>query len=91
MDESEVRSIIPQHVNVMALAATATKGTLQQIMKVLGMTVSTCSVINVSPKKANMYLTVKEKVSIEEYVVRVSIVLVQDGIFEKVAYFLSNV
>ena len=55
------------------------------------MTVSTCSVINVSPKKANMYLTVKEKVSIEEYVVRVSIVLVQDGIFKKVAYFLSNV
>lgn len=67
----------------MALTATATKGTRQQIMKVLGMTASTCTVINISPEKYNIYLTAKEKVSIENYVERVSAVLIRDGILSK--------
>ena len=59
----------------MALTATATKEMRKNIMKVLGMSARTCRVINVSPEKANIFLAVKEKVSVNEYVHRVAEIL----------------
>ena len=46
----EVRSIIPQHVHVMALTATATKATRRCIIQKLGM--ANTKVINISPEKS---------------------------------------
>ena len=84
----EVRSIIPQHVHVMALTATATREVGKNVMKVLGMSAPSCRVINISPEKANIFLAVREKVCVKEYVQRVASVLMQKQIHsEKMLIF----
>ena len=67
----------------MALTATATKETRVKVMKVLGMAPSTCTVFNTSPEKANIYLNVKEKMPIQDFVQRVSKSIVRDEILSK--------
>lgn len=71
----EVRSIIPQHVHMMALTATATKSTRRSILQKLGM--NNATIINVSPEKSNIYLSVCEKPSVEGFVEKVAAVLTQ--------------
>ena len=58
-----MRTIIPHHVNVKALTAMATKGMRKEILWRLSMTTPT--IINVSPEKSNIFLAVQEKTSIE--------------------------
>ena len=68
---------------MMALTATATKETRVKVMKVLGMSPSSCAIINTSPEKANIYLNVKEKMPVPDFVQRVSKVIVCDGMKSK--------
>ena len=72
----EVRSIIPQYVNVMALTATASKTMRRDIIQKLGMT--NTKVINISPEKRNVFLAVKDKPSIENFVEKVSVILLHE-------------
>ena len=58
----EVRSIIPESVNVMALTATATKTIRASIIKILDM--QTPTVISVHPGKNNIMYYVKQKTSV---------------------------
>lgn len=58
----EIRSIIPENVNVMALTATATKTTRTSIIKILDM--QTPTVVSVHPCKDNIMYYVREKSSI---------------------------
>ena len=59
----ELRSVIPKGVNMMALTATATVTSRLAIQRILGM--KNPVVVEGSPDKSNIYLTVKEHVSIE--------------------------
>ena len=61
----------------MALTATATRGMRKEILRRLSMTTPT--IINVSPEKSNIFLAVQEKTSIENYVEKISVVLIRDG------------
>ena len=72
----------------MALTATATREVRKNVMKVLGMSAPSCRVINISPEKANIFLAVREKVCVKEYVQRVASVLMQKQIHsEKMLIF----
>ena len=59
----EVRSLIPDHVNVMALTATATKTLRSDVCKLLG--VPDPHVVTVSPDKSNVILGVEAFDSLE--------------------------
>lgn len=59
----ELCSVIPKGVNMMALTATATVTSRLAIQRILGM--KNPVVVEGSPDKSNIYLTVKEHVSIE--------------------------
>jgi len=61
----ELRSIIPDHVHMLALTATATEDTFQVVCSRLSLVDPV--VIAVPPDRSNMMLTVKEKPTIEEY------------------------
>ena len=71
-----MRSIIPQYVNVMALTATASRTMRRDIIQKLGMT--NTKVINISPEKRNVFLAVKDKPSIENFVEKVSVILLHE-------------
>ena len=60
----EVRSIIPECVNVMALTATATVSTRKEIIKSLDM--QNPVVVSVSPMKENIYYCVSKKMKVSE-------------------------
>ena len=60
----EVRSLIPYHVKMMALTATATAATGRRISLILGMREP--SVISASPVKANVCYWVNEGVSVHD-------------------------
>ena len=55
----EVRSLIPSHVNVMALTATATKATRKAVVKRLSM--KSPEIISITPDKPNVLYIVKDK------------------------------
>ncbi|KAL5479301.1 hypothetical protein EMCRGX_G022804 [Ephydatia muelleri] len=59
-----VRSLIPSHVHVMALTATATVATRDTVVKILGMNSPT--IVSASPDKPNICYAVREKGNIEE-------------------------
>ena len=56
---SEVRSIIPNSVKLMALTATATKSTRHSICRILGMTEP--SIVAVTPNRSNICYSVEKK------------------------------
>ena len=58
----EIRSILPKHVNVMALTATATVLLREHVVKTIGMIDP--AVVEVSPEKDNLYFSVSEFQSI---------------------------
>ena len=60
----EIRSLIPQHVNLLALTATATVSTRSKIIRILGM--KDPAVTATSPDKANLSFCVKERGTIED-------------------------
>ena len=60
----EVRSLIPYHVKMMALTATATAAPRRRISLILGMREP--YVISASPVKANVCYWVKERVSVHD-------------------------
>ena len=60
----EIRSLIPRHVNLLALTATATVSTRSKITRILGM--NDPAVIATSPDKANLSFCVKERGTIED-------------------------
>ena len=60
----EVRSLIPSHVNVMALTATASLTTQQKIFKVLGM--KDPVIVSEFPNRPNITYWISEKKSVEE-------------------------
>lgn len=63
----EVRSLIPPHVNILALTAIATKATRKVVVKRLSM--KSPEIISVTPDKPNlMYLVQTKPNSIEEAV-----------------------
>ena len=62
----EVRSLVPYHVKMMALTATATVDTRRRICLILGMREP--SVIATSPDKTNLCYWVKEGVSVHDFV-----------------------
>ena len=62
----EVRSLIPYHVKMMTMTATATAATRRRIISILGMREP--SVIVSSPDKASMHYWVKEGVSAHDFV-----------------------
>ena len=55
----EIRSITPANIHLMALTATATRHTRNDVIKKLGM--KHCTIITRSPHKPNITLYVKEK------------------------------
>ncbi len=55
----EVRSLIPPHVNVLALTATATKATRKAVIKRLSM--KSPEIISITPDKPNLLYLVREK------------------------------
>ena len=59
-----MRSLIPSHVHVMALTATATVATRDTVVKILGMNSPT--IVSASPDKPNICYAVREKGNIEE-------------------------
>ncbi len=61
----EVRSLIPRHVYMMALTATATVATRKAILRRLRMKRSI--VVAVTPNKGNLTYEVKDKPSIEDF------------------------
>ena len=61
---AEVRSLIPRHVWVMALTATATISTRRKI--ILSLDMQGCHVISRNPRKMNIKYIVRQKVTIEE-------------------------
>ena len=61
---AEVRSLIPHHVRVMALTATATISTRRKI--ILSLDMQGCHVISRNPHKMNIKYIVRQKVTIEE-------------------------
>ena len=63
----EVRSLIPYHVNMMAMTATATTATRRRIISILGM--RDPSVIAISPDKSNICYWVKKGVSVNDIVI----------------------
>ena len=60
----EARSLIPSHVNVMALTATVTKSTCVQVYKLLGMVQP--KVVSISPNRKNIKYSVVVASNIEE-------------------------
>lgn len=62
----EVRSLIPAHVNVMALTATATRTTRERIIAKLCM--EHPFILSLSPHKKNVAYFVKKKSTIEDFV-----------------------
>ena len=62
----EVRSLIPRHVNVLALTATATKSTRKATIKRLNM--KHPRVISITPSKDNIIYSVSSKISMESVV-----------------------
>ena len=60
----EARSVIPSHVNMMALTATATKSTRVQVCKLLGMVQA--KVVSISPNRANIKYYVVTSSNIED-------------------------
>ena len=54
----EVRSIIPEKINIMALTATATRSLRKSVKKTLGM--KNTVVVELSPDKPNIFLSVEE-------------------------------
>ena len=62
----EVRSLVPSHVHVMALTATASKASRATIIFSLGMK-NTC-LIAVHPHKKNIFYAVKEKVNMKDLI-----------------------
>ena len=60
----EARSLIPSHVNMMALTATATKSTRVQVCKLLGMVQA--KVVSISPNRANIKYYVVTSSNIED-------------------------
>jgi len=61
---AEVRSLIPHHVRVMALTATATISSRRKI--ILSLDMQGCHVISRNPRKMNIKYIVRQKVTIEE-------------------------
>ncbi|KAL5487077.1 hypothetical protein EMCRGX_G019636 [Ephydatia muelleri] len=59
-----VRSLIPSHVHMMALTATATVSTRDTVISILGMKSPT--IVSASPDKPNISYTVRDKGNIEE-------------------------
>ena len=64
----EARSLIPSHVNMMALTATATKSTRVQVSKLLGMVQAkvVAKVVSVFPNRANIKYYVVASSNIED-------------------------
>ncbi|KAL5503641.1 hypothetical protein EMCRGX_G010620 [Ephydatia muelleri] len=60
----EVRSLIPPHVNIMGMTATATTTTRDRVISTLGLINPV--VVSASPDKPNISYAVRQKVSIEE-------------------------
>ena len=75
----EIRSIIPESVNVMALTATATKATRNFIIKQLGM--YNTVVVSASPMKRNLIYSVGKKTNIFKTFMPVSKRLLEEGPF----------
>lgn len=73
----EVRSLIPQHVPIMSLTATATKSTRKVVMKRLNM--KHPMVISVTPDKPNVVYRVADKTTMEDIVTPVADRLKEDG------------
>ena len=61
-----VRSLIPSHVHMMALTATATRSTRDTVISILGMKCST--IVSASPDKPNISYVVRDKRNVEETV-----------------------
>ena len=61
----ELRSIIPDHVHLLALTATATKDTFQAVCSRLSLVDPV--VIALSPDRPNLMLNIMGKPTIEEY------------------------
>ena len=61
---AEVRSLIPRHVRVMALTATATISTRRKI--ILSLNMKECHVISRNPRKTNIKYIVRQKTTIED-------------------------
>lgn len=66
----EVRSLIPQHVHVMALTATATKSTRKLVIKRLSMINPV--IFSITPNKSNTVYNVVEKKPLEDVVVPIA-------------------
>ena len=60
----EVRSLIPPHVHIMGMTATATTTTRDRVISTLGLINPV--VVSASPDKPNISYAVRQKVSIEE-------------------------
>ena len=59
-----MRSLIPARVNLMAMTATATTTTRNQVFAILGLV--TPVIVAASPDKSNIFYSVREKVNVEE-------------------------
>ena len=66
----EIRSIVPDHVNFMALTATATCDTFDIIMKQLSL--KNPIVVAVSPNRPNIKLSIKPSQPLEEFAMDVA-------------------
>ena len=60
-----VRSLIPSHVHMMALTATATVSTRDTVISILGMKSPT--IVSASPDKPNISYSVRDKGNIESF------------------------
>ena len=59
----EVRSLIPSNIHIMAMTATATTTTRNQVIAILGLVNPV--VVAVSPDKSNISYALRQKVNIE--------------------------
>lgn len=73
----EVRSLIPRHVNILALTATATKSTRKVVIKRLNM--KHPEIISVTPSKDNVIYSVSNKSNMENVVEKIKDQLLCDG------------
>ena len=66
----EVRSIIPSHVNIMALTATATRSAYDIIERQLSL--KDPLVVSVSPDRPNIKLSIEPSQHLEEFATEIS-------------------
>ena len=84
----EVRSVIPKHVHLMALTATAAKDTRRSILQKLNM--ADTKIINISPEKGNIFWYVISR-QLKSLLIRWQLcLLVKDNMHQSCLYFAEN-